>query len=117
MPVPEVLGGVLGSLQSERGRLPVARQLVDDELAVRGVLLEVDDVQLGRQPAHLGELGDGDAVDLDRVVVPGEGVARESWQSAWHLLLTSLESGSYSRSEAPPENWAMRKTTNSAGLT
>src|SRR5207244_1972198 len=68
VPVPEVLGGVLRPLERDRRRLAVAGELVDDVLPVRRVLLQLDHVQLGGEAAHLLELGDVDAVDLDAVV-------------------------------------------------
>jgi hypothetical protein len=40
---------------------------VDDVLAGLGVLLELDDVDLGGEAADLLELRDLDAVDLDRL--------------------------------------------------
>src|SRR5439155_7811963 len=91
-----------GPLERDRRSPSIAGQLVDDELAVRRVFLERDDVQLGAQAADLLELGDGDAVDLDRVVVAGNGVGRESGQSGCHLLLTSLESGVIRGARRPP---------------
>ena len=89
---------------------------MDHELAVGRVLLELDDVDLGGDPADLCELGDLDAIDLDGEVVRRERVGGQVGRPpgmAWFLLGGS----DYSLTAAPPENWAMRKITNSAGLT
>src|SRR5207237_8636632 len=99
----------------DRGRLAVAGELVDDVLPVRGVLLQLDHVQLRGEPAHLLELGDVDAVDLDAVVVAREGVGGKSGESGRYGLLHLL-GGFHSVRSAPLENWAWRKITNSAGF-
>ena len=79
--------------------------------------LQLDDVLLHLQAAHLGDLLDDDAVELeaervaDRAVEFGKAMTLTSWSVIYG-------DRDYSATRpVPPENWERRKITNSAGLT
>src|SRR4051794_20035359 len=67
---------VLSETAGERdlADLALAGQVLDRELAVGGLLLELDDVLLELEPGHLRDLLDDDAVDLEAEGIADRGV-------------------------------------------
>ena len=81
------------------------------------VLLQLDDVLLHLQAAHLGDVLDRDAVELEAEGVADGAVEVGKSHGALPLVVGYVVGGHSLTRLVPPENWDSRKMTNSAGLT
>src|ERR1035437_1834704 len=85
VPVVEIHAGVGGALEGDGRRLGGADHLLEDRLAHCVVRLQLDDLDLGGDAAHLLEGGDRDAPDLDLEALGDERVeGRRGGESGWH---------------------------------